>query len=222
MSGEAPCRSTEGALDDETDQDRGGRGAHRPRPSARRLGRGGSAADPQLGFGDKPVARQLRDYGAGRLSDMDDQGIDVAVLSLPSPGSPRIYADLDGVVEVSPGVTVPVGLALATAGIGWYYETGIQHLRMIFRRSVRPFPAVAGDRRSLGRSGAVLRRPHRQPGGDDQPATVPDRVLPRELLGRGQRHGQRAPTVSLVGHVLSLPADALSIELHSRGHGPVR
>ncbi|WP_241999551.1 hypothetical protein [Streptomyces klenkii] len=41
---------------------------------------------PQLGFGDAPVARRLRDVGEQRLADMDDQGVDVAVLSLATPG----------------------------------------------------------------------------------------------------------------------------------------
>lgn len=181
----------------------------------------GVPPSPQLGFGDEPIAHRLRNFGAQRVSDMDDQGVDVAVLSLASPGlhnlaatdavhvardandelaeivaarpdryqalaaiptsapqhaaaeleravsqlglpgamlygrtgatyadarcfddlyataerlraplhfHPQIpsadvvaayYADLDDPVEVSDGVTVPVGLALATAGIGW-------------------------------------------------------------------------------------------------------
>lgn len=189
---------------------------------------------PQLGFGDDSVARRLRDHGSNRLTDMDDQGVDVAVLSLPSPGvqtlapgdavqvardvndaladvvashpdrfqalaaiptsspphaaaeleravvqlglpgamlygrtgdthadspvfddlyataerlavplhfhpqvpSPEVisayYSGLDGTVDLPDGNGVPVGLGLATAGIGWYYETGVQHLRMIF------------------------------------------------------------------------------------------
>jgi hypothetical protein len=41
------------------------------------------------------------------------------------------YSDLDGTAEVGPGVSVPVGFGLATAGIGWYYETGVEFLRMI-------------------------------------------------------------------------------------------
>ena len=38
------------------------------------------------GFGDGPIARQLRDTGAQRLAEMDDQGVDVQVLSLNTPG----------------------------------------------------------------------------------------------------------------------------------------
>ncbi|MEU5186680.1 hypothetical protein AB0G83_05900 [Streptomyces klenkii] len=41
---------------------------------------------PQLGFGDAPIARRLRDVGEQRLADMDDQGVDVAVLSLATSG----------------------------------------------------------------------------------------------------------------------------------------
>ncbi|GII82179.1 amidohydrolase [Sphaerisporangium siamense] len=41
---------------------------------------------PNLGFGDTPVARRLRDTAETRLAHMDDQGVDVAVLSIASPG----------------------------------------------------------------------------------------------------------------------------------------
>ncbi|MFJ3976479.1 amidohydrolase family protein [Streptomyces sp. NPDC090021] len=41
---------------------------------------------PNLGFGDSPVARRLRDTAETRLAHMDDQGVDVAVLSISSPG----------------------------------------------------------------------------------------------------------------------------------------
>lgn len=46
----------------------------------------GLAHTPELGFGDGPVAARLRDLGRGRLADMDDQGVDVQVLSLTTPG----------------------------------------------------------------------------------------------------------------------------------------
>lgn len=38
------------------------------------------------GFGDDPLAQRLRDVGERRLADMDDQGVDVQVLSLNTPG----------------------------------------------------------------------------------------------------------------------------------------
>lgn len=41
---------------------------------------------PAMGFGEEPMARKLRDVGEGRLADMDDQGVDVQVLSLTTPG----------------------------------------------------------------------------------------------------------------------------------------
>lgn len=41
---------------------------------------------PSLGFGDEPIARRLRDVSDERLRDMDDQGVDVQVLSLTQPG----------------------------------------------------------------------------------------------------------------------------------------
>lgn len=204
----------------------------------------GVPATAALGFGDAPLARKLRGHGAGRLADMDDQGVDVAVLSLPSPGvsnlapadavpvardandaladvvashpdryqalaavptsspgqaaaeleravtglglsgamlygrtgdvhadsavfddlyasaeqlgvplhfHPQVprpevvaayYAGLDEPVEVSAGVSVPTGLGLATAGIGWYYETGVEHLRMVLAGVFDRFPRL--------------------------------------------------------------------------------
>lgn len=38
------------------------------------------------GFGEDPISRQLRDVGEDRIAAMDDQGVDVQVLSLNSPG----------------------------------------------------------------------------------------------------------------------------------------
>lgn len=38
------------------------------------------------GFGDDPISRRLRDIGDQRIADMDDQGVDVQMLSLNSPG----------------------------------------------------------------------------------------------------------------------------------------
>ncbi|MBF8186423.1 amidohydrolase family protein [Nonomuraea sp. K274] len=179
---------------------------------------------PHLGFGDEPFARRLRDTGDRRLADMDDQGVDVAVLSLSTPGvqnlapadavsvareandalaeivdahpqrfqalaaiptpSPEAAAaeleravtrlgfrgamlygrtgakladapefdDLYGTAErlrvplhfhpqtpVQPvleayysGLPNGVGPMLAGAGLGWYYDLGVQYLRMIF------------------------------------------------------------------------------------------
>lgn len=45
-----------------------------------------SQRDPVSGFGDDPLAQRLRDVGDRRLADMDDQGVDVQVLSLNTPG----------------------------------------------------------------------------------------------------------------------------------------
>ncbi|MGW7532847.1 amidohydrolase family protein [Amycolatopsis sp. NPDC054798] len=172
---------------------------------------------------DHPVSRRLREVGDGRLADMDEQGIDVAVLSLSTPGvqnlpaadavpvareandalaeivaanperfqafatlptsSPEAAAeeleravtlgfrgamlygrtgekladapefdDLYGTAErlrvplhfhpqapvravqeaYYSGLPNGVGAALATAGLGWYYDLGVQYLRMIF------------------------------------------------------------------------------------------
>ncbi|WP_410608187.1 amidohydrolase family protein [Amycolatopsis sp. lyj-109] len=173
---------------------------------------------------DHPVTRRLQDVGDGRLADMDDQGIDVAVLSLTSPGvqnlpaadavsvareandtlaeivagNPRrlqafaaiptsapeaaaaeleravtrhgfrgamLYGrtgdkpadapEFDDLYAAAERLRVPLhfhpqapvqavqqayysglpdglGPALATAGLGWYYDLGVQYLRMIF------------------------------------------------------------------------------------------
>jgi uncharacterized protein len=185
---------------------------------------------PQLGFGDEPFAQRLRGTGEQRLADMDDQGIDVAVLSLASPGVQNlpaaeavavahevndqlaeivagnadrfqafaavptpdpaaaaveleravtqlglrgamlygrtgdVYPDspvFDDLYATAERLRVPlhfhpqtpepavlqtyysglgdgtgtsrgVGMTLATAGLGWYYDLGVQYLRMIF------------------------------------------------------------------------------------------
>ncbi|MCO5997357.1 amidohydrolase family protein [Actinoallomurus rhizosphaericola] len=53
------------------------------------------AGEPQIaarGYGDEPLARRLRDVGDLRLADMDDQGVDVAVLSLATPGVQSLAA----------------------------------------------------------------------------------------------------------------------------------
>ncbi len=42
--------------------------------------------DHLSGFGDDPISRRLRDVGDERLAAMDDQGVDVQVLSLNTPG----------------------------------------------------------------------------------------------------------------------------------------
>lgn len=217
--------------------------------------RAGVPATPQLGFGDAPIARRLRGRGEQRLADMDAQGLDVAVLSLPSPGvhnlpaaeavavaraandelaeivaqhpdrfdalavlptpdpqaaaaeleravavlglagamlygrtgsvhadsrvfddlyataerlgvplhfHPQIppravidayYSDLDGTAEVGPGVRVPVGFGLATAGIGWYYETGVEFLRLILSGTLDRHPEL---QLIAGHSGEVV------------------------------------------------------------------
>jgi uncharacterized protein len=179
---------------------------------------------PQMGYGDEPFARRMRDVAELRLADMDDQGIDVQVLSLPSPGvqnlaaadavvvaraandalaeivdrNPERFQALAAIPTSSPEVAaqeleravtqlglrgamlygrtgdvladspqfddlyataarlhVPLhfhpqtpvapvieayysnlpnrsGFGLATAGLGWYYDLGVQYLRMIF------------------------------------------------------------------------------------------
>lgn len=51
---------------------------------------------PQRGYGDEVFAQRLRDTSDRRLADMDDQGLDVAVLSLASPGVQDLPA-ADGV-----------------------------------------------------------------------------------------------------------------------------
>ncbi|GGP50084.1 amidohydrolase family protein [Saccharothrix coeruleofusca] len=172
---------------------------------------------------DHPVTRRLLDVGQQRLADMDDQGIDVAVLSLSTPGvqnlapaeavsvareandalaeiveaNPRRFQafaaiptsapeaaaaeleraiglgfrgamlygrtgdkladapEFDDLYATAERLRVPlhfhpqtpvravqeayysglpngVGPALATAGLGWYYDLGVQYLRMIF------------------------------------------------------------------------------------------
>lgn len=183
----------------------------------------GVTPNPHAGWGDDVFARRLRSTGEERLADMDDQGIDVAVLSLNSPGVQNLSAadapavardandalaeivaqhpdrlqawaaiptadpvaavdeleravtrhgfvgamlygrtgadladapqfdDLYGAAErlrvplhfhpqvPLPGVVDsyysglgPAGFGLATAGLGWYYDLGVQYLRMIF------------------------------------------------------------------------------------------
>ena len=178
---------------------------------------------PQLGYGDEPFAQRLRDVAERCLADMDDQGVDVAVLSLASPGVQNLAAadavtaareandalaevvagnperfqalaaiptpvpdaaaaeleravtqlgfrgamlygrtgdrladapEFDDLYAAAERLRVPlhfhpqtpvqpvldayysglggVGMGLATAGLGWYYDLGIQYLRMIF------------------------------------------------------------------------------------------
>ncbi|MEV8373286.1 amidohydrolase family protein [Kribbella sp. NPDC056861] len=178
---------------------------------------------PQLGFGDDVIARRLRDTGEQRLAKMDDQGLDVAVLSLATPGVQNLTAatalsvareandalaeivssnpqrfqafaaiptpdpeaaageleravtqlgfrgamlygrtgdkpadapEYDDLYATAARLQVPlhfhpqipvkpvidayysglgaVGMGLATAGLGWYYDLGVQYLRMIF------------------------------------------------------------------------------------------
>lgn len=179
---------------------------------------------PQLGYGDEPFAQRLRDVGDRRLADMEDQGVDVQVLSLASPGVQNLPADVavavareanDTLAEIVDGnperfqalaaiptpdpeaaaqeleravtqlglrgamlygrtgdvmadapefddlyataerLGVPlhfhpqtpigsvmeayysgldnyIGFSLGTAGLGWYYDLGVQYLRMIF------------------------------------------------------------------------------------------
>jgi predicted TIM-barrel fold metal-dependent hydrolase len=185
--------------------------------------RAGVPRTPNLGFGDSMLARRLRDVGDLRLADMDDQGVDVAVLSLSSPGvqnlsaadatvvardvndalaeivaaNPERFQALAAIPTPSPEAAVeeleravtqlgfraamlygrtgdkladapeydelyataarlrvplhfhpqmpvqvvtdayysglgPIGTALAGPAIGWYYDLGIQYLRMIF------------------------------------------------------------------------------------------
>jgi uncharacterized protein len=185
--------------------------------------RAGVPPNPHAGWGDEPFARRLRSTGEERLADMDDQGIDQAVLSLNSPGVQNLSASdaaavardandqLAAIVAEHPGrlqawaaiptpdpaaaadeleravtrlgmagamlygrtgteladapaydelyaravaLGVPLhfhpqtpqqgvidsyysglgfaGFGLATAGLGWYYDLGVQYLRMIF------------------------------------------------------------------------------------------
>lgn len=195
------------------------------------------AGSPQVfsrGFGDSPVATSLRDVGERRLAHMDDQGIDVAVLSLSTPGvqdlpeadavavareandqlaaivaarpdrfqafaaiptqSPaaaaaeleravcelgfpgamlygrtgdrladhpdhdELYATAERLAvplhfhpqtPVRPvveayysGLPGPMGPILAGAGLGWYYDLGVQYLRMIFSGVFDRFPGL--------------------------------------------------------------------------------
>ncbi|GAB7045887.1 amidohydrolase family protein [Catenuloplanes indicus] len=183
----------------------------------------GVAPNPHAGWGDTPFARRLRSTGEERLADMDDQGIDAAVLSLNSPGvqnlaradAPAVARDANDALaaivsehpdrldawaaiptqdpaaataELERAVTRlkfkgamlygrtgtaladspefddlyataarlrvplhfhpqvpapavmesyysglgPAGPGLGTAGLGWYYDLGVQYLRMIF------------------------------------------------------------------------------------------
>jgi predicted TIM-barrel fold metal-dependent hydrolase len=185
--------------------------------------RAGVPQIPQLGYGDEPFAQRLRDLGDRRLADMDDQGVDVSVLSLASPGVQNLDAadavavareandalaeavaanparfqafaaiptpapeaaaaeleravtrlgfrgamlygrtgdtladapEFDDLYATAQRLRVPlhfhpqtpakpvldayysglgaVGAGLATAGLGWYYDLGVQYLRMIF------------------------------------------------------------------------------------------
>ncbi|WP_020098502.1 amidohydrolase family protein [Microbacterium sp. 11MF] len=185
--------------------------------------RSGVQPNPHGGWGDAPFARRLRSTGEERLADMDDQGIDMAVLSLNSPGvqnlsaadapvvardandhlaaivaerpdrfqawatiptadptaaateleravtrlgmvGAMLYGRTGDVLADSPaydelyakavelGVPLhfhpqvptpgvidsyysglgPAGMGLATAGLGWYFDLGIQYMRMIF------------------------------------------------------------------------------------------
>lgn len=48
---------------------------------------------PELGFGDEQMARRLRDIGDRRLAEMDDQGVDVQVLSCTTPGVQNLAPD---------------------------------------------------------------------------------------------------------------------------------
>ncbi|TXK19109.1 amidohydrolase family protein [Homoserinibacter sp. GY 40078] len=183
----------------------------------------GMTPNPHAGWGDEPFARRLRSTGEERLADMDDQGIDEAVLSLNSPGvqnlsaadAPAVARDandalaaivaehpdrlqawaaiptadpvaapleleravtqlgfrgamlygrtgseladspaFDDLYAMAESLRVPLhfhpqtpqqpiidsyysglggpGMGLATAGLGWYYDLGVQYLRMIF------------------------------------------------------------------------------------------
>lgn len=48
---------------------------------------------PELGFGDEPMALRLRDLDDRRLADMDEQGVDVQVLSATTPGVQNLAPD---------------------------------------------------------------------------------------------------------------------------------
>ncbi|MBF4163641.1 amidohydrolase family protein [Nocardioides acrostichi] len=183
----------------------------------------GVSPNPHAGWGDEPFARRLRSTGEERLAFMDDQGIDLAVLSLNSPGVQNLAAAdavsvardandtlaaivsehpdrlqafaaiptpdpqaaaaeleravtrlgfpgamlygrtgerladdpaFDDLYSTAEQLAVPLhfhpqtprqpvidayysglggtGMGLATAGLGWYYDLGVQYLRMIF------------------------------------------------------------------------------------------
>lgn len=47
---------------------------------------------PELGYGDEPLAKRLRDDGNRRIEDMDDIGVDVQVLGLSTPGVQNLEA----------------------------------------------------------------------------------------------------------------------------------
>ncbi len=47
---------------------------------------------PEYGYGEEPIARRLRDVAEKRLADMDDQGVDMQVLSLSNPGVQNLSA----------------------------------------------------------------------------------------------------------------------------------
>ncbi len=195
--------------------------------------RAGVPQIPQLGYGDEPFAQRLRDVAERRLADMDDQGVDVQVLSLASPGVQNLAAadavtvareandalaavvagnparfqalaaiptpspdaaaaeleravtglgfrgamlygrtgtmladapEFDDLYATAERLRVPlhfhpqtpvqpvldayyaglggVGMGLATAGLGWYYDLGIQYLRMIFSGVFDRHPAL--------------------------------------------------------------------------------
>ena len=48
---------------------------------------------PELGFGEEPMAQRLRDIGDRRLTEMDDQGVDVQVLSATTPAVQNLSPD---------------------------------------------------------------------------------------------------------------------------------
>ena len=47
----------------------------------------------ELGFGEEPMAQRLRDVGDRRLAEMDDQGVDVQVLSATTPAVQNLPPD---------------------------------------------------------------------------------------------------------------------------------
>ena len=66
---------------------------------------------PELGFGDEPMAQRLRDMGDRRLAEMDDQGVDMQVLSATTPSVQNLSADEAVVVarEVNDALAATVG-----------------------------------------------------------------------------------------------------------------